>query len=95
LSRILSYALAQPAARQLLAEKFDGHWKYLEKTIHEYAEMRADRALMELATQLRSLDDAEGLNDYLRQVGQHPFGSVIQTDGTPADLREKRLDPWF
>jgi hypothetical protein len=83
---VLSYALAQPVARKLMDERFKGEWKYLRKTIHTSAEIRADRALLEMATQLRVLDDAERLNDYFKQVGQIPFGSVTQGDGTITDL---------
>jgi hypothetical protein len=83
---ILSFVLARPSADQLLNERFHGEWKYLQKTIYGLAEVRADRALLELATQLRVLDDAEGLSDYFKQVGKSPLGSVTQADGSTTDL---------
>jgi hypothetical protein len=78
--------LAQPAALKLLDGQFKGEWRYLRQTVHEFAEIRADRALLEMATQLRVLDDAQGLNDYFKQTGQEPLGTVTQGDGTTTDL---------
>lgn len=83
---VLSYVLAQPPARALLAEKFKGEWKYLHKLIYEGAEVRADRALLEMATQLRVLDDAENLSGYFKDTGKEPFGSVTQEDGSVTDM---------
>jgi hypothetical protein len=83
---VLSFALAQPAIGRLLNDRFEGEWKHLNKYIYENAKVRADRALLEMATQLRVLDDAEGINDYFKQVGREPFGSVVQSDGTTTEL---------
>jgi hypothetical protein len=83
---VLSFALARPAASRLIEERFGGEWKYLRRTIQQHAEVRADRALLEMATQLRVLDDAEGLSDYLRQAGGQPLGTVTQADGSTTDL---------
>lgn len=83
---VLSYVLAQPLARALLDEKFEGEWKYLHKLIYERAEVGADRALLEMATQLRVLDDAEGLSDYLQATKSVPLGSVTQADGSVTDM---------
>jgi hypothetical protein len=85
---VLSFALAQPAAKKLMGDRFYGEWQYLHQTIDEYAERRADRALLELGVQLRVLDDAYQLNaDYLSQTPQTPFGTVTQKDGSTTDLR--------
>jgi len=83
---VLSFAFGQPAVGKLIEQKFRGEWKYLHKSVYELAEMRADRALLEMATQLRVLDDAEGISDYFKQVGREPLGHVIQGDGTRTDL---------
>ena len=83
---VLSYVLAQPPARELLEGKFKGEWKYLNKLIYERAEVRADRALLEMATQLRVLDDAQNLSDYLKKTGHQPFGTVTQLDSSVTDM---------
>ena len=43
-------------------------------------------ALLEMATQLRVLDDAEELNEFFKQVKHPPLGEVIQADGTRTDM---------
>lgn len=83
---VLSFSIAQPLAIARLDKQFSGEWKYLRKTIDNLAEVRADRALLEMATQLRVLDDAEGVNDYLRKVGNPTLGTVTQADGRLTDL---------
>lgn len=72
-------------------ERFEGEWKFLYKTIYERAEVRADRALLEMATQLRVLDDAEKLSEYFSQVKPRPLGTVVQGDGTMTDLHFRDL----
>jgi hypothetical protein len=47
------FAFGRPAVGKVLEQKFQGEWKYLRKTIYETGEVRADRALREMATQLR------------------------------------------
>ena len=49
--------------------------------MHEHAEIRADRDLLEMATPLRVLDDAENLKDYYKDTKRPPLGEVIQGDG--------------
>jgi hypothetical protein len=83
---VMAFAFSQPVLSKLLSERFVGEWKYLRKSLHEFAEIRADRALLEMATQLRVLDDEQGLSEYLKQLANEPFGSVIQGDGTVTAL---------
>ena len=83
---VLSFAFAQPAVGKFITENFAGDWKYLHKSVYEYAEIRADRALLEMSTQLRVLDDAEKLNYYYKQVKRPSLGEVVQGDGTRTDL---------
>lgn len=85
-SIVLSFAYSQPPLRKILDEQFRGEWKYLRKSVYELAETRADRALLEMATQLRILDNSEGTSDYLKQTGSAPFGKVIQGDGSSTDM---------
>jgi hypothetical protein len=83
---VLSFSFGQPAIVRVINDKFAGEWKYLNKTVHERAEMRADRALLEMATQLRVLDDEQKLSDVFKQTKRGPLGTVVQADGTRADL---------
>jgi len=86
LSIVLSFAFGQPAIIKFIEQEFKGEWKYLNKCVHELSERRADRALLEMATQLRVLDDAEDLNDYYKQERASPLGHVAQADGTTTEL---------
>jgi hypothetical protein len=88
---VISFAFGQPVITNLVDSRFKGEWKYLNKTIYERAEIRADRALLEMATQLRVLDDAEKLNAYLSQTKREPLGTVIQGDGIKTDLHFRDL----
>jgi hypothetical protein len=83
---VLSFAYGQPAIGRVIQDRFKGEWKYLHKCVYENAEKRADRALLEMATQLRVLDDDQDLNDYFKQVKRPPLGEVIQADGTRTEL---------
>ena len=82
----MSFTFGQPAGGKLIENRFRGEWKYLHKSVYENAEKRADRALLEMATQLRVLDDAERLNDYFEQTKRPPLGIVVQGDGTTTEL---------
>lgn len=83
---VLSFAFGQPTIGRILKEKFKGEWKYLHKSIYDDAEIRADRALLEMATQLRVLDDNQDLSDYFKQINFPALGEVIQADGNRTDL---------
>lgn len=83
---IMAFSFSQPVLRRLLDERFAGEWKFLRKSLFEYSEIRADRALLEMATQLRVLDDAQKLNDYLRATRSEPLGTVTQEDDKVTDL---------
>jgi hypothetical protein len=83
---VLSFAFGQPSVGRVIEQRFHGEWKYLRKSVYEYAEIRADRALLEMATQLRVLDDEQGLNDYFKQTKHPPLGEVVQADGMRTDM---------
>src|SRR5262245_46696395 len=83
---VISFAFAQPAIGKVIDDKFRGEWKFLHKSVYENAEIRADRALLEMATQLRVLDDAERLSDQLKQRNTLPFGWVVQVDDTKTEM---------
>jgi hypothetical protein len=44
---VISFAFGRPTIARILNANFVGEWKYLNKTIYERAEIRADRALLE------------------------------------------------
>jgi hypothetical protein len=88
---VISFAFGRPAIAKFVDERFAGEWKYLNKTIYERAEIRADRALLEMATQLRVLDDAEKLSSFFSQVKPQPMGVVVQGDGSKTDLHFRDL----
>jgi hypothetical protein len=83
---VLSFAFARPVIGKLMDDRFVGEWKYLRKSVYELAEIRADRALLEMGTQLRVLDDQEKLSYIFEQVKPPPFGTVTQADDTITDL---------
>jgi hypothetical protein len=85
-SLVMAFAYSQPVLRKVMNERFRGELKYLRKSLHELAEMRANRALMEMATQLRVLDDEQDIAEYFKQLAAEPFGRVTQGDGKFAKL---------
>jgi hypothetical protein len=82
---VLTYAFSQPALRAMTDEEFKGYWKFLEKACFEIAERRANRALLEVATQLRTLDGVQDLDSVWKRRGGS-FGRVTQTDDTETEL---------
>jgi hypothetical protein len=87
---VLSFAFGRPIVSQVVEERFLGEWKFLNKTVHGFAEVQADRALLAMATQIRVLDDAENVDAAYRTTNGRPLGEVIQADdtGTPIYLRD-------
>lgn len=83
---VISHAFATPALVSIREGRFSGSWPALDKTIYQLSEAKADRALLELAVQLRVVDDREGLNDFLKEAGSPPLGSILQADKTNTDL---------
>ncbi|HWA69150.1 MAG TPA: hypothetical protein VG821_04870 [Rhizomicrobium sp.] len=83
---ILAFAFGRPIVAKVIADRFKGEWKYLNKTVYERAEVLADRALLEMATQMRILDDAEKLSDRYKVLGSPALGEVLQADGNKTPL---------
>lgn len=81
-SEVMAYAFSRHSLGELLSN-FTGDWKYLRKSLDELSEIRADRVLFEMATQLRTLDDAQDINSAMKR---HSFGTVTRTDGKVEDL---------
>jgi len=63
--------------------KFKGYWKYLEKALFEISAERAEKACLELALFLRTLDDHEETSDYYKITRRIPDGgSMYLKDGS-------------
>jgi len=88
---VLSFAFAQPVVERIIDEKFVGEWRLLRKSVYENAEIRADRALLEMAPQLRVLDDEQDLSEIFRRRKSAPLGFVVQGDGKRTDLHFRDL----
>jgi hypothetical protein len=83
---VISFAFARPVVDTVVAQRFTGEWKYLEKTISEFSERRADRALLEMAIELRALDDQDKLDELFKKKARWPLGTVVQGDDLITDL---------
>jgi hypothetical protein len=83
---VLMFAFGRPVVGSVINENFHGEWKFLRKVVYELSERRADRALLELAAQLRALDDLNELNNSFMQQKMPPLGKVVQGDGSETPL---------
>lgn len=83
---VMSFAVSRPVLAAIVETEFRGEWRSLKRTIYERGEIRADRALLEFATQLRILDDVESIADEFEKLKHPPLGFVIQADGSKTDL---------
>jgi len=85
-SLVMAFAFSRTSLQSLIEEKFHGEWKYLRKACYDLAEERADKALLELATQLRILDNNQNIAEYLKQNNDPGFGTVINNKFKAEDL---------
>lgn len=86
-STVLFYAAGHPPAVRLFDAHLQGEWEALRKVIWIDAEVRADRALHQMASQMRLLDDAIDVNRRLLEDDfVETLGTVTQADGTVTDL---------
>lgn len=79
-------AFGQPTIGAVINEQFKGEWKFLNKLVYEVSERRAARALLEMAVQLRALDDLNDLNSSYQQQKMPSLGTVVQGDGSTTEL---------
>ena len=86
LSLILSFVYSREPLRRMVAEKFAGEWKYLNKTIFEISEEKANKACLEFALFLRVFDDDEKLSEYDSQTQVINCGRLILNDKPEKDL---------
>ena len=87
----MSYAFATPVMAKWVDDRFRGEWKYLRKACFEMPVVEVDLALLELATQLRALDDHHKLSDYFKQTGHAGFGKVFKDDGSEEQLYRRDM----
>ncbi len=87
---VISFAFARPKIGEVIDEAFKGEWKYLHKTV-EYAEPRADRALLEMAVQLRVLDDQHDLSSAFKAQGVPPLGVINLRNGKTRALSFRQM----
>jgi len=65
---VISYAFGRPKIEKVMAANIEGSWPPLEKNVRETAEVRADRALLEMATQLRAADHVYKIDEYQKDA---------------------------
>ena len=74
----MTFAFSRGELEKLIENSFRGEWKYLNKALFEVSEQRAAKALIEIASFIRLLDDQDDISGYLKQTGGHSFGLVIK-----------------
>lgn len=89
-SLLMAYAFSRRPLEKLLDEQFIGEWKFLRKSLFTVPEKRADRALLEMAAQIRVFDDKEALSEGIERNAE-PVGHFVQGDGNIADLSFRRM----
>jgi len=78
----MAFAYSRIPLAQMRHEKFKGDWKYLDRAIFELPEANANRAVLELAVLLRSVDDDWDLSAQIKR----DFGTLYGVDGTTSAL---------
>jgi hypothetical protein len=92
LSVVVTFAFSRPVLVKCFTDRFQGEWKYLWKACYDIPEQRVNRALLELALQLRLIDDREHLTEYFKTTDEHQrVGKIIKQDGTEDKLRFRDL----
>jgi hypothetical protein len=67
----------------MVESSFKGEWKYLNKALFEIPAQQAEKACVELALFLRTLDDEDEISDYHKATGRVPeCGKVFFRDGS-------------
>ena len=68
LSIIMCFAYSRKPLKNMVQAKFKGEWKYLNKALFEISAQQAEKASVELALFLRTLDDEEEISAYHNAV---------------------------
>ena len=83
LSIVMCYAYSQSSLQKMVEENFQGEWKYLNKALFEISAERAEKACLELALFLRTVDEEKNISDYHKATKNIPnCGKIIMKDGS-------------
>ena len=83
LSIIMCFAYSRKPLENMVKAKFKGEWKYLNKALFEISAQQAEKACVELALFLRTLDDEDEISDYHKATRRVPeCGNVVFRDGS-------------
>ncbi len=91
LSIVMCYAYSQARIKEMVDEQFQGEWKYLNKALFEISAERAEKACLELALFLRTVDDEKNISDYHKATKNIlNCGKLVMKDGSekPLTFRE-------
>ena len=91
LSIVMCYAYSLKPLSEMVSKKFEGEWKYLNKGLFFVSAERAEKALMELALFLRTLDDEQKITGYLKATKKDiSCGRLVMKSGKqePLPFRE-------
>ena len=91
LSVVMTFAFSRQPLEDMMQHRFQGEWKYLSKALFDISEVRAQRACLEFAVLLRTLDDRESMSAEMKTG--HPtdgYGDLFTEDGSkrPLTLRD-------
>ena len=83
LSIVMCFAYSQKPLVEMIDSKFKGEWKYLNKALFEISAQQAEKACVELALFLRTLDDEDEISAYHKATRRIPeCGTVFFRDGS-------------
>src|SRR5437763_11648812 len=78
LSIFVCFAYSRIPLENMVEEKFKGEWKYLNKALFEISAQQAEKACVELALFMRTLDDEEEISAYHKAVRRVPeCGKIV------------------
>ena len=81
LSIIMCFAYSRKPLKKMIQAKFKGEWKYLNKALFEISAQQAEKACVELALFLRTLDDEDAISRYHKATRRVPeCGNVVFRD---------------
>lgn len=84
---IMSFAYSHLPLAEFVAKRFRGSSASLRKTLFGLPQLRAERALLELAVHIRALDESEGISAYHEATRRHPdCGRLVMELGAPKVL---------
>jgi hypothetical protein len=83
LAIIMCFAYSRKPLEMMVQAKFKGEWKYLNKALFEISAQQAEKACVELALFLRTLDDEDEISAYHKATKRIPeCGTVCFRDGS-------------